>query len=97
LAKRFSAMAWAARFWLSSARPSSAARGMPSSVAIASAQMPWCDLRVVGAQTQVACVHHRGAVLGTAATGHRHHLGAAGDHQVFHAGHDLRRSQRSPR
>ena len=42
-------------------------------------------LRHVGAQAQVAGVHHQRAALGIAHPWHRHHLGATGNHQVFHA------------
>ena len=43
-------------------------------------------LRMPGAQTQIAEVHHHRAAA--AAAFHRHHLGAAGDHEILGAGHD---------
>ena len=49
-------------------------------------------LRVPGAQAQVAAVHHRRPVAAAVAR-HRHHLGAAGHHQLFHARHHLRRGK----
>src|SRR5690606_22084033 len=45
-------------------------------------------LGMPGAQAQVAAVHHRRAVAAPVA-GHRHHLRAAGDDEVFHPRHDL--------
>ena len=67
-------------------------------LAIASAQMPWFDCGCAASSLRVAradperplarrhvVLHHR--------RGQRHHLGAAGDHEVFHPAHDLRRGE----
>ncbi|VIO77814.1 hypothetical protein CI41S_60700 [Bradyrhizobium ivorense] len=43
-------------------------------------------LRVAGAQPQIAIVHHERPLA--AAAIHRHHFGAAGDHQILGARHD---------
>ena len=43
-------------------------------------------LRVPGAQTKIAIVHHERPLSPTAF--HRHHLGAAGDHEIFGTRHD---------
>ena len=43
-------------------------------------------LRMPGAETKIAGVHHHGAVA--AASLHRHHLGATGDHEILGARHD---------
>ncbi len=43
-------------------------------------------LRMPGAQAKITVVHHERALAATAF--HRHHLGAAGDHEILRAGHD---------
>ena len=43
-------------------------------------------LRMPGTQAQVAGIHHERPLAATAF--HRHHLGAAGDHEVLGTGHD---------
>ena len=83
LSKRPSLMATSARRCDSAAWASSASRGMPSSVAMASAHTPWWRLRVELLQVEVVRAHREQALLRQ-----RHHLGAAGDHEVLHAGHD---------
>ena len=43
-------------------------------------------LRMLGAQAKIAVVHHERPLA--AAAFHRHHLGAAGDHEILRARHD---------